>query len=328
MMGDQARQRAQYRKGVLLGLTVAEAMLLILFALMLALGALMARKDKALANLGAQLVAATTQLQEAVARASVLEDLAQGRASEEFIREVVLARQAQAQMAKERQALAERERELRQNADLAKALKGTDDVKARTRELAALGARLEQETAKLSPETKSKDLYDLVPQALAFADAAEKAQAQPDDAKQLLAGAEKVARENATLRGQVNRYRRELAKIGRGGEYPPCWVTEAGDIQYLFDIELLSSGSLRVADATPPARIIDRRELPISRELFAGPVSRQRFIALTAPLFQLANKRECRFVVIARDRTEASQKDTFKNLLLTVEGHFYKSLRR
>lgn len=45
-LGEQARQRAQYKKGVLLGLTVAEAMLLILFALMLALSTLLGHRDR------------------------------------------------------------------------------------------------------------------------------------------------------------------------------------------------------------------------------------------------------------------------------------------
>jgi hypothetical protein len=328
MIGEQARQRAQYKKGVLLGLTVAEAMLLILFALMLALGAVMAKKDHNLASLGARLVEATRQLREAQTRVDVLQDLAAGRASDDFIREVVLARQRQAALDRQSTDLAEREKRLRKDTQLAKALEGVDDPKARTRELAALGARLEDETRKISPQTDTKALYDLVPNALALAEAADKAKAEPEGAKVMLGGAERVARENATLRGQVNRYRKELAKIGKGGEYPPCWVTEAGDIEYLFDIELLSDGSMRVRDVAPPARALDRRELPISSELFAGAVSRQRFIALTEPLFTLANKRECRFVVVARDHTQASQKDLFKTLLLTVEGHFYKSLRR
>lgn len=327
-LDEQARQRSQYKKGVLLGLTVAEAMLLILFALMLALGALLSKKDQSIASLGARLVSATTQLRSAETRASVLQAIAEGRATDEFIREIVLAREQMAAVARERADLAEQQRTLAENAELAKALEGHRDPQDRMRELAALGARLEAETAKISPETDRDDLFELVPDAIGFADAAQSAGADQAQASAMLSGAERVARENATLRGQVARFRQELARMGRGGEYPPCWVTESGDIQYIFDIELLSSGTIRVRDVTGPTRQVDRRELPIPNELLASPVSPSRFRALTAPLFALAQERECRFVVIARDRTGASQKDLFKNLLLTVEGHFYKSLRQ
>lgn len=327
-LGEQSRQRAQYKKGVLLGLTVAEAMLLILFALMLALGALLSKKDQSIATLGARLISATNQLRTAETRASVLQAIAEGRATDEFIREVVMAREQMAAVARERAALAEQQRVLTENTELAKALEGHRDPESRMRELAALGARLEAETAKISPETAREDLFELVPEAIGLADAADAAGANAEQARAMLGGAERVARDNATLRGQVARFRHELARMGRGGEYPPCWVTESGEIQYIFDIELLSSGSLRVRDATAPVRMVDRRELPIPAELLAGPVSPSRFRALTAPLFALAQQRECRFVVIARDRTAASQKELFKNLLLTVEGHFYKSLRR
>ncbi|MDP3870416.1 hypothetical protein [Phenylobacterium sp.] len=327
-LGEQARQRAQYKKGVLLGLTVAEAMLLILFALMLALGALLSQKDHSIASLGARLLNMTSQLRQAQNRAEVLQGLADGRAPESFIREVVLAREQMAEVARQRAALVEKERVLRENAQLAAALKNTSDPKDRTRELAALGARLEAETKKLSPQTKSDKLFDLVPEAVGLAEAAKDAGVDRSQATGMLKDAERTLRENSTLRGQVTRYRKELARMGKGGEYPPCWVTEAGEIQYLFDIELLGSGALRVRDVTSPSRKLDRNELPIPSQLLSGPVSRSQFIALTSPLFERGREKECRFVVIARDRTGAGQKELFKTLLLTVEGHFYKSLRK
>lgn len=327
-IGDAGRQRDQYRKGVLLGLTVAEAMLLILFALLLALGAVLTKKDQNLATLAARLVEVTQQREIAQTRAEVLQAIAEERPTDEFIRELVLARELKARLEREEAALREREQTLRENSVLAEALEAVGNPRDRMRELAALGARLEAEIKKLSPDAATADHFELIPGAVALADAAEKASSDTAEATQMLTDAERVVRENATLRGQVARYREELTRMGRGGEYPPCWVTETGEIQYIFDIELLSSGTLRVRDVTPPARAIDRRELPVPSELFSGSIAPARFRALTAPLFQHSQQRECRFVVIARDRTSSSQKEMFKNLLLTVEGHFYKSLRR
>jgi hypothetical protein len=327
-LGDVARQRAQYRKGVLLGLTVAEAMLLILFALLLALGALLTRKDRDVAKLAVQLIEASSQRKLAETRAEVLQAIVQNRPTDEFIRELVLARELQARLEREEKALQEREKAIRENVQLAEALKDATNPRQKLRELAALGGRLEAEIAKLSPEAAKADHFDLVPEGVALAEAASRTSNGPADAKRALRDAERVTRENATLKGQVVRFRKELAQIGRGGEYPPCWVTETGDIQYILDIDMNGDGAFAVRDVTPPARLIDRRELSISSALFAGSVSPSNFTTLTLPLYRYGQNNNCRFVVIARDRTGPSQKDLFKNLLLTVEGHFYKSLRR
>jgi hypothetical protein len=326
-LGETARQQAEYRRGVLLGLTVAEVMLLILFALLLALGALLTKKENSIAGLSARLVEVTQQRKLAETRAEILERMAAGKPTDEFVRELVLARQTQERLKKEEQALRAQRQELQEDRELADALKKAGDPKGRLKELAALGAKLEKELKKLSPDTKTKDLFDLVPEGVALADAARQENPDPDAAREALERAEEVARDNATLKGQVARYRDQMKKLGKGGELPPCWVTTNGQIEYLFDIQLQGGGSIVVGDATPPTRVIDRRDLPIPAELFGGGLTPSRFRALTAPLYEYSQKRECRFYVIARDRTGPTQKVLFKNLLLTVEGHFYKSLR-
>lgn len=160
------------------------------------------------------------------------------------------------------------------------------------------------------------------------AEAAQKAGMTPQEAKEAFGNAEKGARESATLKGQVARMRNQLAKVGKGGEDPPCWVTESGDIQYLLDIDLLGSDRLRVRDATPVARLADRKALDLPGTLFGRELSRAEFLRLTLPIERFSKARDCRFFVYANDRTGPAQKLTFQNLLLTVEGRFYKNLRR
>ena len=55
--GDIGRQQAQYRRGLVLGFTVAETMLLILFALMLALGFVLMKRDRELRTLTGEISA-------------------------------------------------------------------------------------------------------------------------------------------------------------------------------------------------------------------------------------------------------------------------------
>lgn len=327
-LGDIGRQDGQYRRGLVLGLTVAEAMLLILFALLLALGAILLRRDNFIATLRQQLAEATHQTRLAEAKAEVLQAIAEKRPNEDFVRELVRAREQQAQNEAEQKKLEERERSVRKDEETIKALNGSTDKDRRVKDLAALGARLERETAKTSPETNKSDLFDVVPQAAAAAAAAQKAGYTPEQARNAFKEGEKQAREIATLKGQVANLRNDLSKIGRGGDYPPCWVTPAGKIEFIFDIELGGDGQLRVRDTTPPARLLDRRELAIPPSLFGSELSPARFLSLTEPLYAYEKAKDCRFFVTVGDLTSDTQKITFKNLLLTVEARFYKVLRR
>src|SRR5438552_3960671 len=93
--GDVGRQNAQYRKGLVLGLTVAEVMLLILFALLLALAVLIAKRDSSIAKLAAQLVEAAHLRETAQARADILQSMVEKRPPDQFVKELVRARERQ-----------------------------------------------------------------------------------------------------------------------------------------------------------------------------------------------------------------------------------------
>jgi hypothetical protein len=306
--GEIARQQAHYRRGLVLGLTVAESMLLILFALLLALGAVLMKRDseaRAAAVRLARLEAANRLLE---AKADVFGAMAEHKPTDEFFQELVRARQQAEQVAREKAELVEREKAVAGLERLSRSLQGSPDKAKRMRELAAVGARLEQELARRPGGQGKTAPFDEIAQGVSLAEA---------------------ARENGTLRGQVVKLRQDLKSVGRGGDYPPCWVTPAGEIEYLFDIALNGSGSLSVTDVTPPARLVDRRALPIPPGLFSGPVSRARFLSDTQALLDLSRAKDCRFYVIARDRTGPTQKDLFKALLInTVEARFYKVIRR
>jgi hypothetical protein len=58
--------------------------------------------------------------------------------------------------------------------------------------------------------------------------------------------------------------------------------------------------------------------------LLIKPLAKASFLAQTRPLFRWGEEHNCRFVVIAYDRTGEQEKITYKNMLRTLEGHFYK----
>lgn len=326
--GGISREHASYRKGLVLGLTVAESMLLILFALLLALGWVLVKRDRE----AAQLKSAVAQLRESEqlleAKVDVLDSLARNQPPERFFRELVEARQAQATVAEERRQLAEREKSLEKLERIAEQVEKTPDARRKMEELAAKGAQLEKALLTTDRAADPKTAFDHIPEGVALAQAAAEAGRTPEETRAMMRDAARSARETSTLKGQVARLQKELRSVGKGGDYPPCWVTEAGDIEYLFDISLNGDGSLTLKDVTPPLRTADRRALPIPPQL-TGNVSRGAFMAMTAELLAYENAKGCRFYVVARDRTGPTQKDLFKNLLIhTVETRFYKSIRQ
>jgi len=327
MTSDIGRQRTQYRKGLVLGFTVAEAMLLILFALLLALGAILTQRDNQLARMKQQLVKVEEMLKEARAKEEVLAAMVQNKPTDEFIRELVRARDEAAAIARERSDLETREHELEEQSGLAKAVQDAPDKGKAIRDLAALGARLEDQVTKFSPGKSARDIYDLIPPAVAAADAARQAGYTPDEANARFRNAEKTAREEATYRGQIDYLRDQLAKVGKGGDFPACWITEGRKIEFLFDVTLLADGRLRVRDITPPTRALDRRDLRIADGLFGDPISTESFLKLTEPLLDYETARSCRFFVMISDMTEPTQKNIYKTLRSTVESRFYIVLK-
>jgi hypothetical protein len=208
------------------------------------------------------------------------------------------------------------------------AVRGSPDARRRVVELAALGARVQAEIDRLPPPAARADAFALVPQAVALAQASQAAGEGPEAARRRLADAAQGARENSTLKGQIVALHRDLASVGRGGDFPPCWVTAGGQIQFLFRVTLNGGDSLSVADITPAERLADRRALPVDGALFAGPVSRRAFLADTQALYDASRAQGCRYYVTIADRTGPTQKDLFKTLLFTVEAHFYKVILR
>ena len=325
--GDIGRQQAQYRRGLVLGFTVAETMLLILFALMLALGFVLMKRDRELRTLSGEISALREKERFLAAKLEVFQAITEDRPTDEFFHELVRARALQASLAARAARLPEREKATSTLEAVIDAVKGSPDARRRMVALAALGARVQGEIDRLSPEAKT-DAFALVPAAVALAQTSQAAGQTMSEARQKLADAEKGARENATLKGQIVTLHRSLTSIGRGGDFPPCWVTARGEIQFLFRVTLNAGDSLSVADITPLARLADRRALPLNETLFAGPMSRRQFLSQTEALYDQSRAKACRYYAIVSDRTDPTQKDLFKTLLFTVEAHFYKAILR
>ena len=136
-------------------------------------------------------------------------------------------------------------------------------------------------------------------------------------------GLEAVLKENADLRGQMANIRNRFNAVGRGLDHPPCWADEAGNIEYLFNVEL-RQGVAIVTPAWPERRRQDAERLPGIAELTAGPVNAERFRAASRPILDIAKRQdpECRHYVILNNTIESRREADQARWM--VEEFFYK----
>jgi hypothetical protein len=296
-------QNEAYRKGLVLGLTMAEVGILIIFVLLLLLVFVDLERAKA-------------------ARAGlVLSDIAEGLrishdpASGGSVSQAGAVRDSIAALQKRDSAL---------------------------REIAL--------AMNVPPETRSEDFTKLVRMLQATASAAsgksllveasaelEKLRLSQDELARIVnagkgKGSEEIVRrlqvlvdEKANHEGQVAALQRKLAAAGQGTGERSCWAQPNGHPDFIFDV-VLSSNGIRMGEHLNSHRVDQRARLPVQTADPGELLSEAAFLARTAALFQYSREASCRFFVVVYDATAPHEKIRYKNLLRTVENHFYKRL--
>lgn len=134
---------------------------------------------------------------------------------------------------------------------------------------------------------------------------------------------EAVLKENADLRGQMANMRNRFNAVGRGLDHPPCWADEAGNIEYLFNVEL-RQGVAIVTPAWPERRRQDAEKLPGVSELTAAPVNAERFRTASRPILDISKRQdpECRHFVVLNNTIESRREADQARWM--VEEFFYK----
>lgn len=306
-MPSRVADEREQRRGLILGLTLAEVLLLLLFLLLLTLAAqlrqLQARAAKADADLeqikplqealmtgGAIDI---TNVQQLVSRFQHLRELEQ---------EVATLRERQ-DLANEQSALLkaagidspEKLRTLGEALKLAFKVNPADPPAFLKRSLDVMG--------KLGTST-SPDQVKPLSQMTAEGEASQKLAA--------------VEAEREKLRTDVLNLMR---KNGNGLTYPSCWKTSSGQTEYIFDITFNDSG-IHVKDATPGRAHDDAWQLvgPFARN---ADINEQTFVSATKKLASWATAQNCKFYTINRDATGTSNKTRYKLLQRTIEQNFY-----
>ncbi|MGH6896501.1 MAG: hypothetical protein ACREJ5_08125 [Geminicoccaceae bacterium] len=298
------QEERSYRRGLVLGFTLAEIVVLVIFLLLLALATLLARKEQELLELAQELERAETRAAanaHALAELERVVDAVGGRdAFDDDFKVLVESLQAIDSLKAERRALEERIAKLLETEQmLAKEASGSEGA---LEEFIADGA-----AGRALREAQAATSLAGVP---------------PPELIALALKADASAREVANLKGQVQNLRNRLSTGGRGTEYPPCWA-ETGRIEYIFDVALSAEGFV-VRERDLPHRVNDHKELPLERITTGRLIDATTFLAQFDPLFTWSVQHECRFFVRAFDQTGPTEKEIFKRQMRVLEARFYK----
>ena len=284
----------EYQRGVVLGLTLAEVLVLLAFLLLLAMSALLLRRDKEQAVLTERLGRYGVLLQpitDALARQGIVVQntnqlaslIERGNAADslrvkldETVSRLDAARQAAARQEGEISRLGEAARQAAHTA------RGTED-------LATLAAILER-----VPGLPSQPLHEKL--------------------EGLVRKSAEVDAATASMTGQNAQMRTELTRLkGNGGSgLPFCWALPTGRAQEMLKVEMQDTGVI-VRDLDPRARPDD-----LAWQLLDG-VSRGRlmplaeFVGQVSPLQARASSERCRYAIQVVDATGVTNKPGYKS---------------
>lgn len=291
---------SEHRRGLVLGLTLAEVLILLLFLLLLAFGVRL------------------TQLSHAAAAADALAPL------------VLELQNRNVSGIDNIQALADRLARVgeleksnielrRENTDLALLRALGPKAPEIVRSLETIVRRAERIRPDDPPVLLTR--LDQIIEVVGF-------DADPEILKQLselAARAKELERTNVVLIEDRDRFRRERDSLMRGGGrglmYPNCWTNDRNETEFIFDVTIQDSGL--VVQNVPSARKTDDTWKLVDDFPRGVEISESRFRRATSRLFAWSKEHECRFIVIMRDGTGPASKPQYKVMRAAVEQNFY-----
>ena len=342
------RDNSQNRRGLLLGLTLAEIMMIILFALLLLFGVVFSEQEQEKER-HRQLDADSALAQSALAVVDYLVSAAAtaGIGSTEvddLMKELKQLESLSAELA----ALGDKDSNLTpaQSADVAEKRKDlerrqvvlTKAVDERARKMqAAIAERqpIAQVAQKLAndgvtPEKATEAVSHMAAQSSVMSDLRQRLEAaKVPGAKidSILDAAQKqwadTAMDNRNLSEQSlywkTRWESVAGNAGRG--VTPCWAT-GGKVDFIYDIAVTDEGMV-LRFNNPPQWAEDYARLPVERIALASLLTQGQFMDMTRPLFEYSEVKNCRFFVRLFDETSEFAKKIYQQRRRAVEGHFY-----
>ena len=313
-MSQRVNEEREQRRGLVLGLTLAEVLLLILFLLMLALGSqLESWRTKAEESQQKydELFAAQDSLR--TIQAALVKN---GAVDIKSVQELVTRLSRVEQLER---SVAESKREYSNLSSEIVTLKsfGPDTQKT----LEDVSAALER-AKQIDPSNPPA----LLKRALEIIDRLGPS-TQPEQVKplsQMIADAE-VKQQLATVEADREKMRLQLQTLTRSGNgltYPPCWPALKGKTEYMFDVIAKDDGIV-VRDAFSESRKNDpawKYVDPFPRNVV---ISEKKFNEATAKILPYSNQNNCRFYIKLYDGTARESKVRYIRLRAAIAANFY-----
>lgn len=344
---------AANRRGLLLGLTLSEIMMIILFSLLLLFGAVFAEQDrdkKRLAELeplvrdGETALAAVNPMRDILSTLGVtpnqideiLRELRRAQEIREDISDIEATALTPATDEKSKRQIEEAQRELqKKKAELVQAERRIDQLQ---KELEAMGRKQRQAAqlasamaeAGITPEQVKEAEKSFAAIKQVTEDLRQRMAKAGVDPKAVDAALEKAATDwantamdNRTLTEQGKYWKTKYeTDFGNGKKYAsPCWATN-GTVDPIYDVSLTDNG-LVMRRFQVPQWAEDYERLPTSNIKLMQEMPQREFLASTRPLFDYSNKKDCRFFVRLFDDTGVNEKAKYQERRRAVEGHFY-----
>lgn len=292
-----AEQDDSYRRGLILGLTMAEIVILIIFVLLLAFASLLAVEYEKRHKAEQQLSLTKQSISQLTERLSVLEDIAGGGDIEEFVRELIASQ---------------------------KVLNQLGDVQSRLTEANELIDKYEEVAKDVgvtpTPEEVAEALFEakIIREALA--------RVGENSVTNIIQESIELRTENKRMQGQIANALKKLKSLGQSNEMPSCWAKPDGTVEYIYEVAVTNNGMI-VRETNLPHRKMDRKLLPISMIILNQVTSSANFRKMVMPLYQWSIEKKCRFYVRVFDLMGPTEKDLYKQRLKTVVTHFYRDFR-
>jgi hypothetical protein len=316
-MAQRIADEREHRRGLVLGLTLAEVLLLLLFLLLLALGRQMdywrataQEVQQKYDELGATMET-MRPLQQALAKADggidTVSELIQRLSRVQQMERTVAQLQAE-------------------NSALGSQVTVIRNLGAEGKKLSAMTSAYEH-AMKIDPSDppavlkRALDVIDRLGTGTTPEQVKPLAEMTADfDIKQSFASVE-------ADRDKIRRERDNLMRSGNGLTYPSCWTAANGQTEYMFEITTKDAG-LIVKDAAPPSRVNDPAWKYVDAIQKASVINERTFDSATNKLFAYGKQQNCRFYSILRDDTGRESKERYKQLRSLVENHFYVMIPR
>ncbi|UFZ03135.1 hypothetical protein LQG66_28425 [Bradyrhizobium ontarionense] len=301
-MPSRLADEREQRRGLILGLTLAEILLLLLFLLLLTLAAeLKDWQDRA--NTAEEQL---KPLQEALYSGGAVDIAGVQQLVERFKRLQDVEAEAKT--------LKEKNSELTEQSQLFKSL-GLDTSQT----LRSVASAVKQ-----ASEIDPNDPPALLKRAVEVLNILGK-DTQPGEVKPFSEVVDDLSRKLATTEAEREKYRLDVLNLmhrsGNGLTYPSCWKTPTGQTEYIFDITFGDRG-IRVRDATP-ARAKDSAWELVGSFGRDAEIDERNFVTATRKLADWATSQNCKFYTRNRDETGPSNKTRYKYLQRIVEQNFY-----